>query len=453
MVKRVLPFLALLAAAGLARAVAPDLAGADQLVRAGKAEEAWQLLAPHEFELAGEPDFDYLLGIAALDAGHPDRATLAFERVLALNPGHMAARLDMARAYFALGDQARAKIEFEAVLRLEPPTSARATIERYLALIAEQAPQTRLRLSAYGEASLGRDSNLNAGASGGSYYLPSSNTVVAATGKGVAYQSVAAGFELAYTLSEHLDLLAGADYRQRNNRQDWVDSSQSRRTDYYDNRGLDLRVGLEARVSPQDALRLVLSRNNSDLDDTQYFRRIQGLMAEWRRVVDSRSQIGLFALDQRLRYGTVQGTDYRQYGGDQLLVGFGVSRIVAPARAAFVYGSVYGGGERATDSGAGNLDGDKRLIGAKVGGQLGLAQNLDLAASVGRLDTRYQLTNSQFLERRQDSQLDVNLGLHWRFARDWQLKPQYVFTRAESNLGAYDYQRHDLSLTLRYDLR
>jgi hypothetical protein len=45
--------------------------------------------------------FDYLLGIAALDSGKPDRATIAFERVLAVNPNFAGARLDLAIYVFA----------------------------------------------------------------------------------------------------------------------------------------------------------------------------------------------------------------------------------------------------------------------------------------------------------------------------------------------------------------
>ncbi|NNM80359.1 MAG: hypothetical protein HKM01_07890, partial [Gallionella sp.] len=72
------------------------LRDAEALMRAGKPAEAYALLEPLEFERSGEVRFDYLLGIAALDSGKPDKATLAFERVLAVNPNYTAARLDMA---------------------------------------------------------------------------------------------------------------------------------------------------------------------------------------------------------------------------------------------------------------------------------------------------------------------------------------------------------------------
>ena len=46
------------------------------------------VIAPcrHESSLAGDPGFDYLLGIAALDSGHLTHRVFVLERVLAVQP-------------------------------------------------------------------------------------------------------------------------------------------------------------------------------------------------------------------------------------------------------------------------------------------------------------------------------------------------------------------------------
>ena len=85
------------------------LLDADALIKSGKPDEAYSLLEPFEFERSGEVRFDYLLGVAALDSGKPDKATLAFERVLLVDPDFAGARMDMARAYYQLGDLQRAR--------------------------------------------------------------------------------------------------------------------------------------------------------------------------------------------------------------------------------------------------------------------------------------------------------------------------------------------------------
>ena len=70
------------ASAGSAPQAAPDealvnlLRQADGLIKNGKAVDAYKLLG-HEGDYSGEIGYDYLLGIAALDSGKPDRAIIA----------------------------------------------------------------------------------------------------------------------------------------------------------------------------------------------------------------------------------------------------------------------------------------------------------------------------------------------------------------------------------------
>ena len=77
------------------RAALPDLiARAEALSRAGKPDEAYTLLLSQEDTYIGTVEFDYALGRAALDSGRPDKATLAFSRVLALDPAHAGASIE-----------------------------------------------------------------------------------------------------------------------------------------------------------------------------------------------------------------------------------------------------------------------------------------------------------------------------------------------------------------------
>lgn len=72
-------------------------------------------------------------GLAALSLRKYGHAQAAFERVLAMNPNHQRARLELARTYHALGLTGMARGEFEAVLRAGPPAPVEANIRRYLA--------------------------------------------------------------------------------------------------------------------------------------------------------------------------------------------------------------------------------------------------------------------------------------------------------------------------------
>ena len=78
------------------------------LIDQGKPEAAYQL-ARRTPERLGEPEFDLLFGIAAVHSGHAAEGVLALERFILVQPRHEAARLELARGYFLLGDDARAR--------------------------------------------------------------------------------------------------------------------------------------------------------------------------------------------------------------------------------------------------------------------------------------------------------------------------------------------------------
>ncbi len=105
--------IAILLAAGGAPALAQD--DASQTTTA-QAEERYRSLADQVATRAGDPAFDYALGIAANDAGRYGEAIIAFQRVLAIEPGNAAARAELARAYALAGDVETAREQFATVV-------------------------------------------------------------------------------------------------------------------------------------------------------------------------------------------------------------------------------------------------------------------------------------------------------------------------------------------------
>lgn len=435
--------LSLLLPVSLAQAASagmPDLLQAEQLIRSGKANEAWRLLSPHEFAFAGNEDYDYLLGVAALDSGRADRATLVFERVLAVNPDHAAARLDMARAYFALGDYQRARGEFDQVQRHEgTPPAAQQTIARYLAAIEERAPGRNTWVTGYAEAGIGRDSNLNSAASSGSIYVPlfrtsftlGPNSVKAAD----KFLAVGGGAELAHAIGSGVSLFAGIDVKQRMHRS-W---------DSFDNRSVDFRVGFQA-IHDRDTVRLTVGRSDYDLDNAPY-RRIGSLGLDLRHAADARTQLLGFAQVSEIKY-LQDGT--QSYSSNQTIAGFGLVRGLEGGGNPAVFGSVFAGDDTETNRRA---DGDRELFGARIGYQRQLRDNLDVFTTLSFQYSGYNRFNPLFQKYRKENQYDWGIGLNWRFQSDWSLKPQLTYMRTDSNLGIYDYNRYELSLTARKDFR
>lgn len=425
---------------GLAQSprVEPDLGLAEQLVRQGKAEEAWKLLSPHEFDLAGREDFDYLLGVAALESGRADLATLVFERVLAVNPSHAAARLDMGRAYFTLGDLERARTEFNSVLRFDPPPAARATVERYLGVIEERTTRGRVKVTAYVEGTMGTDGNINGATSQSALFIPlfGANFNLASTSvrSRDEYLSLGGGLEISAPVGDSgFGVFAGGDLRQRSHfRLDWFDSNAS-----------DLRLGV-SYTRERHMLRISTARNDYDLDGNSY-RKTTGQQADYRYVLDPRTQLAAFMQGSAIRY--VQAAA-RSNGSNLFLYGAGIARTLDESSRSVVVGSAFRGDDVATD---GRSDGDRRLWGLRVGYQRGLAPRADWFMSAALQKSTYSLTNVLFSTVRKDWQYDLSGGVNWQFQRDWALRPQVSYTRNDSTLGLNDYDRYEFAVTLRRD--
>src|SRR4029077_7064117 len=99
------------------------------------AKQAFAELSAVQDKMSGMPEFDYLLGVAALDSGRNEDAIIAFERVLALIPNHAGAQMDLARAYYAAGSFDLAEAAFLKLRAANPPPAAQQAIGRYLEAI------------------------------------------------------------------------------------------------------------------------------------------------------------------------------------------------------------------------------------------------------------------------------------------------------------------------------
>jgi tetratricopeptide (TPR) repeat protein len=138
------------------------LADAERLIRDGRGADAWRLLASHEAGLAGSPLYDYLYGVAALDAGQPRAAIAALTRVVANDPGSAPARLELGRAYHAASEREAAERQFREALAHNPAPGTRASAEAWLRALDRPAAAAASGWSGGYEFGAGFDSNANA---------------------------------------------------------------------------------------------------------------------------------------------------------------------------------------------------------------------------------------------------------------------------------------------------
>lgn len=450
------------------------LLDADALIKNGKPADAYTLLEPLEFDRSGEVRFDYLLGIAALDSGKPDKATLAFERVLTVDPNFAGARLDMARAYYQLGDLPRARTEFEEVLKQNPPEVARATIQKYLDAIAAYERIKQTRISGYVEGVAGHDSNIaNSStqtftfspnstwlAGNGGFFPPGTQLPPAAKLSG-GYEGVNAGGEISHSLNENWGVYAGADLRQHGN------MSQTA----YDSISTDGRIGV--MYGEEKNVYKVSFTVGQAYTANSMRRDSQGVSGEWQHVFSPANQLSAFAQYGQNRAAgfppTSPATDARIEGNtNQTVLGAGWVHILADAKQA-LFGSVYAGREQDVApviligglppppgsplANGGRTDGEKRFKGLRIGGQAAIAEQLDGIASLGLQSANYGRLNNLIMANRSEKLYDLTVAANWRLDKFWTVKPQLAFSKKDSNIALYSFDRTDVSLTIRRDFK
>ena len=141
------------------------------LLAKGDAKAAYELGAKHADQL-GIPAFDFYFGVASVDSGHAGEGVLALERYIVNHPGNREAQLELARGYFILGDYIRAREEFSAVLKTNPPRDVVVNIDRYLDAIRSRESVYRTTAGAFLEYGIGYDNNINGGVSNANISLP-----------------------------------------------------------------------------------------------------------------------------------------------------------------------------------------------------------------------------------------------------------------------------------------
>lgn len=175
---------------------------AAELIKQKNFKPAYELLEPFESERAGEIDYDYLLGVAAIESGQVSRGIFALERVLAQQPNNMNARAMIGKGYFRGGEAENARAEFQNILGQSPDPQLAKLIEDNMSAVDKATGQTTT-FAAFIDGGWGFDSNINSA---------TSNSTVAAPG-------IAPGLNLTLTSasreqsSKYLSLAAGASFR------------------------------------------------------------------------------------------------------------------------------------------------------------------------------------------------------------------------------------------------
>ncbi|MBF0588241.1 MAG: tetratricopeptide repeat protein [Magnetococcales bacterium] len=146
----------------------PTAANAPEPTASNQTVKNYQALAELEDQLAGEPSYDYLLGIAALQSGKPAQAILALERLAIVAPENSEGKLALAAAYLQMGEMTRLQDILKSIDPSALSPESRSTWESLLQRLelANSKPPAANQRSAwngYLRLTSGYDDNLNSG--------------------------------------------------------------------------------------------------------------------------------------------------------------------------------------------------------------------------------------------------------------------------------------------------
>ena len=102
----------------------------------GNFQDAYDLFLEAFKADPGNMDLNFYLGRAAFEIGNYEMALMAFERIMIAQPESIRIKLEMARTYYRLGLRENARQYFEEVLAAKPPAAVRRKIDIFLADIA-----------------------------------------------------------------------------------------------------------------------------------------------------------------------------------------------------------------------------------------------------------------------------------------------------------------------------
>lgn len=406
---------------------------ARQDIDAGRYAQAYAALAAQERQRSGDPGFDLLLGIAAVETGRNTLGVFALERVLALQPDNLRARAEIARAYLALGETQGAKREFESVRERDVPPEVRATIDKLLAAM-QRPPEGRRLISGYVEALVGHDSNVNSATSVSSFAAPGLGSLPfslssASRERSAMFMGISGGISARVPVNERWSVTGGANLFARGN---------GGATEF-NTKGADGSVGLMWSEGKNTvSAGLALSTFDLDMDK---LRDTFGLNLQWQHSYNARNQATAFVQHARIFYPQ---QDKRNV--DRTVIGIGHAHVLVSEQAV-LFASLYAGEEEAQARGFDQVG--NHLWGTRVGAQLAPYRGWALFGSLAYESKHYRDDEPAFAKTRSDHQASMTLGANYEISPEWLVTPSVQLTRNHSNIVIYDYDRDVVQLAVR----
>jgi hypothetical protein len=405
-----------------------------RLVESSQFDQAYQTSLRNP-QMIGDVHFDFVYGLAAIGSGHVPEGVLALERHLAAVPANDRARLELARGYFLLGEYARARSEFEFVLRYDPPLGVRENIARFMqAMELRDSEQSRSSSRLYVEAGGGHDSNVNGGTFHSSFQLADGLQELEPGSRGLPdnFMQVAAGGQKTMRVSNRLSVFAGFD----------IDHKQNTHYRDFDLSSANVTVGF-SQIEGRWLYRGSASYTHQWVGEDRN-RETIALNGEANLNLDSVTALTLLGQYAEYRHPAVDSVrDARA-----TTLGAMVTRSFPDVAGAPSAGLRISWAQE--DNLAVRPDLGRRLPMLRMFGAVSPAESWRIASGLTLLGQKYRAGDLAFLSTRADNTVIFDLSATYALAPRWTLRGEFLFYQNRSNQELYEYRRHYIALKSRY---
>jgi outer membrane protein len=412
--------------------LSPVLSKAQLLAKQGDYKAAYDLLLPLEPTMAGDLNYDQLLGSVALETGHLTEGMMAYERAAAVKPDDMHIRQQVARAHFMLGEIDASRSEFNQIKRYNPQQEA--AINKYLSAI-DKAMGLSNTFNAYVEGGLGWDSNVNSATVSSTLSIPVLGGITQplpsdARKRSTAFANMAGGLNIRLPVTDNVTYIGNLQFTKKLNQN----------YQKFETGSLDINMGIEFKHD-KELLTISAQSGHFFLDDSR-FRQAYGLTTQWLHKQSPATQYGAYGQFSKLEYD-----DYAIRNANRYVVGVNFAHAFQTAMSPVTFMSAYTGYEDALKPGTQFLD--QSIYGLRAGGQLTISPSLLAYGSSGYEKRNYEKNDPTFLVDRRDNQYDLTLGLNYIPNKLWTIKPQISLINNNSNIDLYSYNRNTISVNVR----
>ena len=414
----------------------------DNLISSGQFQEAFNVGTANLEAWEGDPEFDFLYGLSALESGSPNDAVFALERVATVAPNgvlRQRARLELARSYFVTNNLSASENLFNLVLETNPPLNVQQNIEAFLQLIEARRNAQRATLNWTISSVVGSDDNINSATSNSLIDTPligeiELNPDGQETDDNFMNTTVTMAYNYPFTRNRSLSATVNLMH---------LDNFDTNQFD------IDNLRGEVAYNWGNEVNRFKIGVTSSKVNlDQNGFQNSTGLTASWQRVGSNGWYQTLAGSYNKLRYDTNNGGDLNDLRDvDQALLTGGLTKIAGALTHTF---NIYHADEDPENPNGGKHNGREFT---------GVAYNL--LYRMNAQHTPYLRASLQEVEHdanhpvffnttRQDDMQTIAVGWFWQFQRNLMVTGELSYADNGSNIELYDYSRLKYQAGFRY---